>query len=781
MRSVVGQLKIEWFKMKLCVGDDLTDQELKCLIAIKETKVECEVGPIDPKYVMCKPYLNVGTERIFTANAICRYLSEQAKESLMSDDLAVDDFVEWEETELEPIVSKLKKQPKDAILLVSLRVLLQDKKSAFANSFLVFDRLTIADIIVGVTLKSALSFLSDSECPQASDFVARLFQLPSFQSQTATPAVSIPEIELDPKALNGETCDSVLNILQQLFTQAVRTAFNSLSVDFTAEVTRSKAAKHGDYQCNSAMSVFKQVKGQVKSPRDVGQAIVDAMASNPVIQKMEVAGPGFVNVFVTPSFLAARVSTILNDGVRPIPCKKMRIAVDFSSPNIAKDMHVGHLRSTIIGDAMCRVLEFQGHEVLRINHVGDWGTQFGMLICYLMDSFPNWKVEMPDIQDLTLLYKNAKKRFDEDADFKQRSRDQVALLQGGDEASREAWQLLCQVSRLEFQKVYDRLKVRLEEFGESHYNDMIPGVIDILKKQNLTEDSNGALVVFTKKYKQPLIMQKSDGSFLYDSTDMAAIWYRLTQLKADWVIYYTDYSQNDHFGLFFEVSRMANIIQPHHRVDHIGFGTVNDETGKRFKTRSGEVVRLVDLLDEAKSRMKERLLERIESGQTSLPKEEVDAAAEKIGYGAVKYFDLRQSPTSNYIFSFDRMLSTTGDTAVYLLFAYARLSSIIRKSQVDVSELKKNAKIDLAHPAEHQLALELAQFQDTIEFIKKDLMSNRLCSYLYTVADKVQSFVTVCRVLGSEEQSSRLLLCSAAVQVMHTCFSLLGIEPLDQI
>jgi arginyl-tRNA synthetase len=343
---------------------------------------------------------------------------------------------------------------------------------------------------------------------------------------------------------------------------------------------------------------------------------------------------------------------------------------------------------------------------------------------------------------------------------------------------------LCDISRREFQKVYDRLGVTLREMGESFYNSIIPSVLDMVRAKGLMQDSDGAQCVFTKVHKQPFLLVKSDGSYLYPTTDIAALWYRLHVLKADWIVIYTDYTQKDHFDLLFEVGRMSGILDPvKNRVNHVGFGTVNDESGKRFKTRSGEVVRLVELLDEAKSRMKEQLLARIESGQTSLPLDQVDAAAEKIGYGAVKYFDLRQSPTSNYIFSFDRMLSTNGDTAVYLMFAYARLCSIIRKSGVNVEELvqQADALIKPVHATEVALAQELLQLPDIISFINKDLSSNRLCGYLYTVAEKVQTFVTSCRVLGSEEQSSRLLLCEATLKVMQKCFSLLGIEPLDQI
>eukprot|EP00644_Phytophthora_capsici_P004374 jgi/Phyca11/565311/estExt2_Genewise1.C_PHYCAscaffold_170498 len=538
------------------------------------------------------------------------------------------------------------------------------------------------------------------------------------------------------------------------------------------------------------MSIFTALKGTpnaARSPRDVASTIIAAMPETRLLDRLSIAGAGFINAFLTKEFVAARLSNVLANGVQPAPQKKQTVVVDFSSPNIAKDMHVGHLRSTIIGDTMARILEFQGYDVKRINHVGDWGTQFGMLICHLTETFPTWETEMPDVTDLTKLYKAAKERFDADEAFHERSKAQVVLLQSGDENSRKVWETLCEISRREFQKVYDRLGVSLNEMGESFYNPIIPNVLDQLRAKGIVEMSNGAEVVFTKAFKQPFMLVKSDGSYLYDTTDIAALWYRLHEMKADRVIYYTDYTQKDHFSLLFEVGKMSGIYDPtKQRADHVGFGTVNDESGKRFKTRSGETVRLVELLDEAKVRMKAQLVERIEAGQTSLPMDQVDAAAEKLGYGAVKYFDLRQSPTSNYIFSFDRMLSTNGDTAVYLMFAYARLSSIIRKSGVDMAALvaqqqKEGNVLKPEHLTEQALVIELLQLQDVIVFINKDLSSNRLCSYLYTISEKVQTFVTACRVLGSEEQSSRLLLCDATLKVMKTCFSLLGIDPLDQI
>lgn len=792
-------------KLFLGVNDKHADQILKCKLALAFTGLKYEEEAIPERLQHCGPYLrevpegpNAGEgERVFSANAICRYVSARADVSLAHDDLAVDEWLEFEELELAPTLSKVQSPgDMDDIALAAMEVLLKsiDAKISNSSDFVVDDKISLADIVLGVTLRTALAVVSTPKLPNLSRYIQTLWTTPVFQSltpPTTTPAT--PEHpSLTPSMAQGDSQDSILYILYTLFAQAVAVAYPHVNPISTHEIARVKDPRHkAEYQCNSAMAIYKHLKSTrsseaaPKSPRDVGLAILAAVPENAVISKCEVAGPGFVNIFLTKTFVQHRVATLLREGVQPMPGqKKLKIVVDFSSPNIAKDMHVGHLRSTIIGDAMCRILEFEGHEVVRTNHVGDWGTQFGMLICYLLDEYPSWQDEMPDITDLTLLYKNAKARFDEDESFKARSREKVVALQSGtDPESLKAWTILCDISRLEFQKVYDRLDVKLTEFGESKYNPMIPQVIDILKSKDMLENSGGAQVVFTDVCQQPFMMVKSDGSYLYDSTDLAAIWYRLTQLSADWIIYYTDYTQCDHFKLFFEVARRAGILhpEPRHRVNHIGFGTVNDESGKRFKTRSGETVRLVDLLDESKDRMKVHLLERIAAGQTSLPAHEVEAAAEQIGYGAVKYFDLKQSPTSNYVFSFDRMLNTQGDTAVYLLFAYARLSSIIRKSDVDMAKLSQEALVDPIEPAEWALAVELLQFQDVLAFIKKDLMSNRLCAYLYSLAEKTQTFVTTCRVLHSEEQNARLLLCQATVHMMKLCFNLLGIKPLDQI
>jgi arginyl-tRNA synthetase len=450
-------------------------------------------------------------------------------------------------------------------------------------------------------------------------------------------------------------------------------------------------------------------------------------------------------------------------------------------------MHVGHLRSTIIGESVCRILEFVGFKVERVNHVGDWGTQFGMLIEYLKIEYPDFADSMPNITDLTAFYKAAKERFDEDADFKKTAQLNVVKLQSGDEECTKIWKLLCDVSRKEFQKVYNRLDVTVEEYGESFYNDKIPPVIDEFRKAGLLSiEEGGAKCVFVENYRVPLMLQKSDGGFGYDSTDMAALKYRLHTVKATRIIAITDYTQGDHFAMCNRAAHDIGWVDNGQRLQHIGFGTVQGEDGKRFKTRSGTTVRLVDLLDEAVSRMAGSLNERIASGRANITTEEVNEVAEAIGYGAVKYFDLRRNPTSNYKFSYDAMLDTKGNTAVYLLYARVRFESIMRKAKAefdcDVEELiKSGEQIVITHESERNLALQIQSFADVIDMTLDDLLPYHICDYVYQLSIAGSDFVTQCRVLGSPEMKTRLLLCHVTTMAMHQCFELLGIRDVKRL
>jgi len=415
--------------------------------------------------------------------------------------------------------------------------------------------------------------------------------------------------------------------------------------------------------------------------------------------------------------------------------------------------------------------------------VGDWGTQFGMLIQYLKETYPNWRETPPALSELAQFYKTAKKRFDDDEEFKAKARSNVPLLQSGDAECKEIWTLLCDISRIEFLKVYKRLGVQLQEVGESFYNPAIPVVLQEIEEKKLSHQENGALLMARDNWQCPLILRKTDGGYGYDSTDMAAINFRLKNLKADWLIYVTDVGQRTHFDMIFDAARDAGWVGKA-QLDHVGFGVVCGPDGKRLKSREGVAVRLVELLDEAVTRMEATLQERKKLGKTDLSEEEIKAASVQIGYGAVKYMDLRNNPNTNYIFSFDRMLDTRGDSAVYLLFAFARLVSIIRKCAergANIDEVKARGELVLEHACERALAFEILQLPDVVTATLQSLQPNRLCEYIYILCDKFTAFITELQVLGSPEQESRLLLCEATRRTMAQLFELLGIRPLQRI
>ncbi|CAM8880843.1 unnamed protein product [Rhodiola kirilowii] len=549
------------------------------------------------------------------------------------------------------------------------------------------------------------------------------------------------------------------------------------------------AGNFGDYQCNNAMSTWAKIKGkgtQYRGPPAVGQAIMKNLPQSDMIESCSVAGPGFVNVVLSSSWMAKSIQSMLVHGINTWAPKLSvsKAVVDFSSPNIAKEMHVGHLRSTIIGDTLANMLEFSNVEVFRRNHVGDWGTQFGMLIEFLFEEKPNWdQEEDAAIGDLQAFYKKSKLRFDSDPAFKDRAQKAVVKLQSGEEKYRKAWQQICEISRREFDSVYQRLKVRLEEKGESFYNPYIPQVLEKLTQLGLVEESENAKVIRLEGFNIPLMVVKSDGGYNYASTDLAAIWYRLNVEKAEWMIYVTDVGQQQHFEMFFSAARLAGWLPTdsslYPKVNHVGFGLVLGEDGKRFRTRSSEVVRLVDLLDEAKTRSKAALVERGKAAEWT--EEELEQTAEAIGYGAVKYADLKNNRLTNYTFNFDQMLSDKGNTAVYLLYAHARIASIIRKSGKDIEELKRTGVLSLNHPDERALGLYLLHFAEIVEEACTNLLPNVLCEFLYNLSEYFTKFYSNCQVLGSEDETSRLLLCEATAEVMRKCFGLLGIMPVYKI
>lgn len=542
----------------------------------------------------------------------------------------------------------------------------------------------------------------------------------------------------------------------------------------------------GDYQCNNAMGLFKSYGKELaaKSPKDVAERISEALKPHgeSVFESVSVAPAGFITVKLHLAWIQSAVTAVLVDGVKYADPNPKRVTVDFSSPNIAKEMHVGHMRSTILGETICRILEETGHTTFRINHVGDWGTQFGMLIELIREEYPNFLTERPEIGDLEAFYKAAKKRFDADPDFKLRAQRQVVALQSGEGFARDAWRILCEISRASFQQIYDRLGITLEERGESFYNEMIPSVVKELAAKGLIDESSGAKCIFTPIDDVPLMAVKTDGGFGYDSTDLAAVYHRIHDMRSDWIVYLTDLGQENHFLKIFEAARMAGwCTKDSVRLDHVGFGMVLGDDGKRFRTRSSETVKLKDLLDEATKRAELELRERMQGANgANLDEAMLLNAAETIGIGAVRYFDMRNNRTTNYVFNYDKMLDPKGNTAVYLLYAYARISSILRASKVDVDGIAAT-ELKLEQPAERALALELLRFPDMVQSVLQDLLPNKLTDYMWDLSNKFTGFYMECRVVDSPEMRSRLLLCKATKEVLAKCFYFLGIKPLEQM
>ena len=580
--------------------------------------------------------------------------------------------------------------------------------------------------------------------------------------------------------------NSVLSELKTRFTQACVSAFGEEFASFDPSVTNGKDPKFGDYQCNAALGLTKQLKQQ---PRQIADRIIEHLQIDDLCDRPTIDGPGFINVKLKLAYLEARLTEIQTDprlGILPTKHPE-RVIVDFSSPNIAKEMHVGHLRSTIIGDCIASILEFQGHDVLRLNHVGDWGTQFGMLITYLKEVYPEALVKSDALVlgDLVELYRAAKLRFDRDEDFKERSRAAVVDLQSGEPQAKLAWQLLCDQSRREFQKIYDTLDIQIQERGESFYNSGLQDIVEDLRSLGLLEESQGALCVFLEGFSNkegerlPLIIQKSDGGYNYATTDLAALRYRITKDRAQRIIYVTDMGQSSHFTQFFQVARRAGWLTDRVRVTHVPFGLVQGEDGKKLKTRSGDTVTLKSLLDESIDRVRADL----EIRNPDRSEEFKQEVAEAVGLGAVKYADLAQNRTSNYVFSYDKMLALQGNTAPYLLYAYVRIRGISRKGDIDFDRISPSQAIHLTTEPEIVLAKHLIQLAEVIDSIGEDLLPNRLCQYLFELSQKFNQFYDLCPVLQAPEpeRTSRLMLCDLTAKTLKLGLNLLGIKTIEKM
>lgn len=599
-----------------------------------------------------------------------------------------------------------------------------------------------------------------------------------------------------------------------------------------AMVTYATRRDRGDYQVNAALGLSSALG---LNPRECARQIADALPVGSVFEPAEIAGPGFINFRFRTEYLQEAVRAMAGEarGRLAVPQTRhpQRIVVDFSSPNIAKEMHVGHLRSTIIGDSIANLLEFCGHEVIRLNHVGDWGTQFGMLVEHLRDEYPEaltvpegGKMKGVDLGDLVVLYKAAKKRFDEDEEFRARARRGVVKLQAGNPEEKAAWEALCAASRVEYQKIYDMLNIRnLRERGESFYNPYLPGVVEELEKLGLAVESDGAKVVFLDAYANrdgssfPMIVRKSDGGFNYATTDLAAIRQRTLLPRddggeeADRVLYVTDAGQSQHFEMVFSVAKRAGFCPSSCSLEHVPFGLVQGEDGKKFATRSGETVKLKDLLEEsiriAGADWRERNQRLLVDDDDGEWERRANFVSRIVGIGAVKYADLSMNRESNYRFSYQRMLSLNGNTAPYMLYAYARICGIVRKAAQHAQELlggpekegdttngSPNSALEwptgpvseilVTHETESDLMRKLVKLPDVLRDVESDLYPHKICDYLFETSQLFNQFYENCSVLQAETpqlRASRLSLCMATAGTIRLLLQILGMEVVEKL
>lgn len=590
---------------------------------------------------------------------------------------------------------------------------------------------------------------------------------------------------------------AVIDILEERISAAM---FAATGVENCAAIVKPATdTKFGDYQANGVMGLAKKLK---TNPRKLAEEVVKNLDLSDICEPPEVAGPGFINLRLKAEFVAGELLEINKDTISLGIEKKSQpktIVVDFSSPNIAKQMHVGHLRSTIIGDCICRMLECLGHKVIRQNHIGDWGLQFGML-CALYEKKTEEEtkkdkgaIDYKVLADFETFYREAQELYDKDEKFKERSRQAVVGLHKGEKMWRAYWEIIVRNSKKHYEIIYAQLNVTLHDDdirGESFYQDKLPSVVNELKKSRSAVESDGAVCVFPEGFKNkegeplPFIIQKSDGAYLYATTDLAALRYRVNELEADAIIYVTDSRQKLHFEMLFAVARMAGWVNDKIELTHVMFGSILGDDGTPLKTRSGENVKLKELLDEAVERAKTV----VEEKNPDLPTDKKAEIAKAVGIGAVKYADYSNNRTSDYVFSFDKMLAMDGNTAPYMQYAYARIKSIERKAQskdVDIeTELANIKSLNLSDPAELDLAKHLIRYGEAIQSAVADYRPNYLTTYLYELAQKFSAFYTNCPVLdaGPDKRPTRLLLCDLTARtIKHGLHELLGIEVVEQM
>ncbi|EDK7158841.1 arginine--tRNA ligase [Salmonella enterica] len=555
--------------------------------------------------------------------------------------------------------------------------------------------------------------------------------------------------------------------------------------DCEPQVRQSAKVQFGDYQANGMMAVAKKLG---MAPRQLAEQVLTHLDLSGIASKVEIAGPGFINIFLEPAFLAEQVQQALaSERLGVSQPTRQTIVVDYSAPNVAKEMHVGHLRSTIIGDAAVRTLEFLGHHVIRANHVGDWGTQFGMLIAWLEKQQQENAGDMA-LADLEGFYRDAKKHYDEDEAFAERARNYVVKLQSGDAYFREMWRKLVDITMTQNQITYDRLNVTLtrdDVMGESLYNPMLPGIVADLKAKGLAVESEGATVVFLDEFKNKegdpmgVIIQKKDGGYLYTTTDIACAKYRYETLHADRVLYYIDSRQHQHLMQAWTIVRKAGYVPDSVPLEHHMFGMMLGKDGKPFKTRAGGTVKLADLLDEALERARRLVAEK----NPDMPADELEKLANAVGIGAVKYADLSKNRTTDYIFDWDNMLAFEGNTAPYMQYAYTRVLSVFRKADIDEQALA-SAPVIISEDREAQLAARLLQFEETLTVVAREGTPHVMCAYLYDVAGLFSGFYEHCPILRAENdavRNSRLKLAQLTAKTLKLGLDTLGIETVERM
>lgn len=578
--------------------------------------------------------------------------------------------------------------------------------------------------------------------------------------------------------------------MKNLVASFVLESLNKLKADFDIpsdieskiRIDRTKDKAHGDFATNVAMLLAKPLG---KNPRELASLIVEALPKDERLAKTEIAGPGFINFFINANHTATQLQDMLKDerlGVAKAS-NIQNVVVDYSAPNVAKEMAVHHIRSTVIGDAVVRVLEFLGHNVVRANHVGDWGTQFGMLIAYL-EKCENESGSGMDLSDFEAFYREAKRCYDEDEDFAVKARSYVVRLQGDDQYCHDMWQKLVKLTMDQNQAIYDRLNVTLSQkdvMGESLYNDMLPKVVEDLMSRGIAVEDQGAIVVYLDEFKNKegeklgIIIRKSDGGFLYTTTDIACVKYRVEHFKADRLMYFIDSRQHQHLEAAWQICRIAGYLPENVSIEHDAFGMMLGKDGKPFKTRTGGTVKLKDLLDEAEKRVDEMLTAR---GST-YDEQERKQILHDIAIGAVKYADLSKNRLTDYIFDWDQMLAFEGNTAPYLQYAYSRIQSIFRKTEKAPGEFVIN------HEAEEDLANKLLSFPEVVNSVAQKAMPHLLCTYLFELSGIFMRFYEACPVLkdGVDEQTraSRLALCALTSKVLKQGLNLLGINVMDKM